>query len=193
MTTRAVVRTLEEPRGRPGELTVGEQEQVGEQVVEPRTSEPTEDDELGRAGGDGRVDRQLGVGRLLVSRMVLDPRPGVRQAPDQVIVGGVEVPDEAIRAAAQAVERGAAAVGGDDEIGLVQPARIGWYEVAGCHDHHPHRSSSKRRQAAASTSFAGMTRIRFEGLRTHRRVALSALSRSPVVSWLVPVSLARAL
>ena len=43
---------------------------------------------------------------------------------------------------------------------------------------------------AASTSFAGMTRIRFEGLRP-APAALSARWRSPVVSWVVVSSLAR--
>ena len=141
------------------------------------------------------AQRQLGVGGVLVCRMPLDRHIGLVQHRDERTLDRVEVADQLVGPAAESLERSGAAVRGDHQLGTVEPADVVRRQVAGCDHRHQHQPSSfarstrltdplKRRAAhlpepegsmgraaarAASTSFAGMTRIRFEGLRSHRR------------------------
>ena len=170
-----------------GERRVGEQQQVGELVVEPIAAERAEQHDLRRAGRQGGLHGQLGVGRLLVGRVALDPDAGIGQPAGERAARPSRGRRSAGRAPAEPIERGGAAVGGDDQVGAVEPRHVGSRRARRTPRPRPSSASTlhrvrKRRTArsesrlrgraaarAASTSFAGMTRIRFEGLRTHRR------------------------
>jgi hypothetical protein len=71
----------------------------------------------------------------------LDACAGRRKIVDQPSVGRVEVTDEQVRPPAMTGERRGATIGGDNEVGPLEPALVAWRELAGCHDHRLHRSS----------------------------------------------------
>jgi hypothetical protein len=176
----------------PRQPGVEQQHQVGELVVESRTGQRAEDQHLVGAGGHHAIQRQLRVRRILGRRVHVN-RDAVRRQPgERRRIGRIEVADHEVGTAADRGQPGRTPIDRHHPIGPVQPARVGPIGLAAGHQDCSHRRCLpphrfrrppkarqtahrwvRRRQRSTSTPFAGMTQIRFEGLR------LAALSAHP--------------
>ena len=161
-------RTIASRRG-PGPIPVGEQQQVGQLVVEPLPAERAEDRASRRRALPRRATSASSAIRcVLVGRVALDRTPHAAESassPGRSSRGR----RPAGRAHADLVEPGRAGVGGDDQVGIGKVGRR----------HRPDRRSPPATHDALAragvTPFAGMIQIRFEGLRCFRTLSACAL------------------
>ena len=134
-------RARDRPQLDPGEVRIGQQEEIRQLVVEPIAADRAEQVHLAGTVIDRRPKGELRVRGVLVHGMAIDARPRRLQPLDECGRGRVEVADEPIGPPSEPVERRGAAVGGNHRVGAVQPGLVARRQCTGGDDHDPHRSS----------------------------------------------------
>jgi hypothetical protein len=99
---------------------IGEQQQVRQLVVQPFPAQRAEHHDLVGPRGEGAVECQLCVRRVLVDRMPFDGDALGRETRDEIRFDRVQVPDQEMRAHAHRVEPVSAAIGGHDQAGIAE-------------------------------------------------------------------------
>ena len=124
---------------------MGEQPDVAELVVEPLARERAEDRDPRGTGRDRRADGQLGVRLVLVRRRPIDRDAGLAEAFQLRGLDRVPVADPAVDPDPERSSVPRAAVGGDDDVDVVGPARPDAVEVRP----RPHPSISEHERVTA--------------------------------------------
>ena len=128
----------------------GEEQDVSHLMVRARPAEGTDDGDVGCAPGDGLVERELGIGRVLSRRVAEYFRHSMPKLFKAGVGDRVEVAYHDVRDDADAFKALGAPVGGNDEIGAFEgrlyPGACG--ELAAQYDYGLHTYMSLSELAA---------------------------------------------